>query len=145
MGTSFYLYENIGELEKVYGQQLKEETHCIKITDMYLKPNDVLWILEKYEKIKERPRIGRSIVHFRNTSFDDYKTGDERLILHDKLLFNIKRNKIQAYPKLLRKPSYEVKVDRYYGNKLNKNRKIDYNNRYYDLTMDRVNFVLKDK
>lgn len=143
MGTSFYVYENEEELKKVYGQQLNEETHCIKITDMYLKPNDVLWIIEQYDKIKEKPLIGRSIVHFRNTSFDEYKNGDEKLVLHEKLKFNPKRNKLQIFPKLLRKPEYEVKVDRYYGNEIKKPKLIDYNHRYYDLTLDRVNLVLK--
>ena len=78
MGTSFYVYENEEELKKLYGQQLNEEMHCIKIVDMYIKPNDVLWIVEKYDKIKDKPLIGRSIVHFRSASYDEYKKGDER-------------------------------------------------------------------
>jgi len=143
MGTSFYLYENEEELKKIYGAQLNEETHCIKITDMYLKPNDVLWIIEEYDKIKEKPLIGRSIVHFRNTSFNEYKNGDEKLILHDKLVFDPKRSKLQAFTKILRKPEFEVKVDRYYGDEKTKKCKIDYNHRYYDLTSDRVNLILK--
>tara|TARA_R110002020_G_scaffold475550_1_gene710865 strand:- start:4154 stop:4588 length:435 start_codon:yes stop_codon:yes gene_type:complete len=143
MGTSFYLYENEEELKKLYGVQLNEEMYCIKITDMFLKPNDVLWIIEEYNKIKEQPRIGRSIVHFRNTSFDEYKEGNEKLVLHDKLSFDVKRNKLQIFPKTLRKPEYEVKVDRYYGNPKKKKCKIDYDHRYYDLTSDRVNLVLK--
>tara|TARA_B100000029_G_scaffold490183_1_gene548908 strand:- start:668 stop:1099 length:432 start_codon:yes stop_codon:yes gene_type:complete len=143
MGTAFYLYENEEELKKLYGQQLNEEAHCIKITDMYLKPNDVLWIIEQYEKIKEKPLIGRSIVHFRNTSFDEYKEGNEKLVLHEKLAYDPKRNKLQMFPKKLRKPEYEVKVDRYYGNPKTKKCKIDYKHRYYDLTQDRVNMVLK--
>jgi len=143
MGTSFYIYENIEELKKVYGQRLDEETHCIKITDMFLKPNDVLWIIEQYDKIKEKPLIGRSIVHFRNTSFDDYKNGDEKLVLHNKLKYNPKRNKLQIFPKTLRKPEYEVKVDRFYGNEQKKSSLIDYHHRYYDLSADRVNLVLK--
>tara|TARA_B100001750_G_scaffold247870_2_gene275302 strand:+ start:851 stop:1282 length:432 start_codon:yes stop_codon:yes gene_type:complete len=143
MGTSFYIYENLEQLEKLYGETLKEEQHCIKITDMYLKPNDVLWIVEEYDKIKERPMIGRSIVHFRNTDFQDYKIGDERLVLHEKLKYEAKREKLQFFPKKLRKPEMEVRVDRYYGEHPEKSGKIDYNHRYYDLTMDRVNFVLK--
>lgn len=143
MGTSFYVYENEEELKKLYGQQLNEEMHCIKIVDMYIKPNDVLWIVEKYDKIKDKPLIGRSIVHFRSASYDEYKKGDEKLVLHDKLRYDPKRSKLQIFPKLLRKPEYEVKVDRYYGNEKTKKSKIDYDHRYYDLTLDRVNFVLK--
>jgi hypothetical protein len=143
MGTAFYIYENVEELKKLYGEYLNEETHCIKITDMFLKPNDVLWIIEQYDKIKEKPLIGRSIVHFRSASFDDYKNGDEKLVLHDKLKYNPKRNKLQIFPKKLRKPEYEVKVDRFYGDEQKKSALIDYNHRYYDLSSDRVNLVLK--
>ena len=39
--------------------------------------------------------------------------GDEKLVLHDKLCYDPKRSKLQMFPKLLRKPLFEVKVDRY--------------------------------
>jgi len=78
MGTSFYVYENLAEFEKLYKNTMGEEMYCIKITDMYIKPNDVLWIVEKYDKIKEKPLLGRSIVHFRDSSFEKNKQGDSK-------------------------------------------------------------------
>lgn len=143
MGTAFYVYENEKQMTDLYGDRLDEEMHCIKIVDMYIKPNDVLWMVEKYDKIKDKPLIGRSIVHFRDESFKDNEKGDEKLVLHDKLCYDPKRSKLQMFPKLLRKPLFEVKVDRYYGDPQKKKIKIDYNHRYYDLTLDRVNLILK--
>ena len=120
--------------------------YCIKITDMYLKPNDVLWIVEKYDKIKEKPLLGRSIVHFRDSSFEKNKQGDEVLVLHEKVKFDPKRMKVQFFPKLLRKPMFELKCDRFYGDEtMKKGKKIDYAHRYYDINADRVNLVLKDE
>jgi|TARA_R110002012_G_scaffold321363_2_gene548852 hypothetical protein len=146
MGTSFYVYENLAEFEKLYKHTMEEEMYCIKITDMYIKPNDVLWIVEKYDKIKEKPLLGRSIVHFRDSSFEKNKQGDEILVLHEKVKFDPKRMKVQFFPKILRKPLFELKCDRFYGNEnMKKGKKIDYAHRYYDINADRVNLVLKDE
>ena len=144
MGTSFYVYETIEDFERIYKYKIKEEMHCIKITDIYLKPNDTLWIIEEYKKIKEKPLLGRSIVHFRDSSFEKNKQGDEILVLHDKVRFNPSKMKVQFFPKLFRKSTLEIKCDRFYGDEnIKKPRYIDYSHRYYDVYADRVNFILK--
>jgi hypothetical protein len=52
--------------------------------------------------------------------------------------------KVQFFPRKLRKPLFELKCDRFYGDENNKKGKdIDYNHRYYDINADRVNLILK--
>ena len=50
--------------------------------------------------------------------------------------------KLDFFPRFLRKPLLQWRVDRYLGEPIKK-AKIDYDHRYYDFDLDRINFILE--
>tara|TARA_Y100000590_G_C15745555_1_gene1021847 strand:+ start:7517 stop:7960 length:444 start_codon:yes stop_codon:yes gene_type:complete len=146
MGTAFYVYENISEYEKSYKGRRDEVVHESKISNMLLKPHygkePHLWVVSKSNPQPEKPRLERSIVHFRNGDCYGYTTGDELKIEDGKITFNAKTMQIEFLPKTLRKPELVFKVDRYYGNEMKSRKKITGTEKFYDTIMDRINIIL---
>ena len=151
MGTAFYVFENEEEYTKMYKDRQTEQVHHSPVLEMHLKPDSVrehhLWVITKSSTQKERPRMERSIVHFRNglQSAASYKEGDEISLEKKDVKFNKKKMVIQILPKTLRKPILEFRVDRYYGDEVKGRIKADEQKYYYDTVMDRINIVLKPK
>jgi hypothetical protein len=144
MGTSIYVYETESEYLRHYKGMNNEIMFSAPILNIFLKPNKKLWIVSKISKNKERPQLGRSIVHFINGSIDEYVNGDE-IPVKNNIVYNPKKNKIEFFPKILRSPELEIRVDRFYGDNLKKKTDLDVSKRYYDISRDRLNFILQDK
>ena len=143
MGTSIYVYESEKEYLRHYHRLDKEVMFSAPILDIFLKPDKKLWVVSKITKHKERPQLGRSIVHFVNGTVFEYSDGNERPILHNSIAFNPKKSRIEFFPKKLRSAELEIRVDRFYGAPPNKRAYLDQTKRFYDISRDRLNFILK--
>ena len=149
MGTSFYVYNNIEEYNSLYKGRIGEQFYDIKILELYVKENKKgepkLWVVTETNQMKESPRLERTIVHFRNGSADGFFEGDETKVLSDSIKYNPKTNRVEFYPQMLRKPKIEFRVDRIYGDKPKKRKQIKWSDKFYDLSSDRINFILSSK
>ena len=145
MGTSIYVYESEKEYLRHYHRLDKEVMFSAPILDIFLKPNKKLWVVSKISKHKERPQLGRSIVHFVNGTVFEYSEGDERPILHNSIAFNPKKGRIEFFPKKLRSAELEIRVDRFYGIMPKRKVVLDQSKRFYDISRDRLNFIVKNK
>ena len=143
MGTSIYVYETEKEYRKIYHRIDKEVMHSAPILDIFMKEDKKLWVVTKITKNKERPQLGRSIVHFVNGTVFDYSDGKERPILKNSVVFNSKKGRVEFFPKKLRSAELWIKVDRFYGIPPNKNVYLDQTKRFYDISRDRLNFILQ--
>ena len=145
MGTSIYVYETEKEYLQQYHRIDKEVMFSAPILDIFMKEDKKLWVVTKITKNKERPQLGRSIVHFVNGTVFDYSDGKERPILKNSVVFNPKKGRVEFFPKKLRDAELEIKVDRFYGTPPNKKVVLDQSKRYYDISRDRMNFIVKNK
>ena len=145
MGTAIYVYETEKEYLKIYNRMDKEVMFSAPILDIFLKPDKKLWVVSKVTKNKERPQLGRSIVNFINGTVFEYSNGDERPILKNSVVFNPKKGRVEFFPKKLRDPELWIKVDRFYGMPTNKKVVLDQSKRFYDVSRDRINFIIKNK
>ena len=129
--TDSYLMKHpeLSKLKEFFLEGLDKYTASILGTDKKL------WIVSKISKHKERPQLGRSIVHFINGSIDEYVNGDE-VPVKNNIAYNPKKNKIEFFPKILRSPELEIRVDRFYGDNLKKKTDLDVSKRYYDISRD---------
>ena len=143
MATSIYIYESLKEYNKIYGLERGDEHRETLLKDLYVREGK-LFIVTNTSMHKEQPQIARSFVHFRNGDLGGWKNGEEKLVLHSSLKYNMRKNKLELFPKFLRKPLLSLRVDRFYGVSI-KNKIIDYNHRFYDLFRDRINLVMCDK
>jgi len=144
MGTSIYVYETEKEYLKIYKGLDKEIMHSAPIIDIFLKEDKKLWVVSKITKNKERPQLGRSIVHFINGTIFDYANGQEIAIEKNNIRYNPKKGVVEFFPKKLRKAELEIRADRFYGDELKKKTNINNTKRYYDISRDRLNFILQD-
>tara|TARA_Y100000296_G_C4935886_1_gene138981 strand:- start:43 stop:489 length:447 start_codon:yes stop_codon:yes gene_type:complete len=145
MGTAVYVYETEKEYLKIYHRMDKEVMFSAPILDIFLKPDKKLWVVSKITKNKERPQLGRSIVNFVNGTVFDYSDGDEMPVRKNGIKYNPKKDKIEIFPKKIRKPELELRVDRFYGDKPKKSVFLDQTKRFYDVSRDRINFIVKNK
>ena len=145
MGTAIYVYETEKEYLKIYHRMDKEVMFSAPILDIFLKPNKKLWVVSKITKNKERPQLGRSIVNFVNGTVFEYSNGDERPILKNSVVFNPKKGRIEFFPKKLREAELWIKVDRFYGMPPKGKVILDQSKRFYDVSRDRINFIVKNK
>ena len=149
MGTAFYVYSSKSEYEKVYEGRIGEKFVDVNIDELYVKENKKgepkLWVVTETNQMKESPRLEKTVVHFRNGSADGYFEGDETKVFSDTVKYNPKSNRLEFFPQLLRKPLLEFRVDRFYGDKPKRRRTVKWSEKFYDLSTDRVNFILSSK
>ena len=145
MGTSIYVYETEQEYRRIYHRMDKEVMFSAPILDIFLKPDKKLWVVSKVTKNKERPQLGRSIVNFVNGTVFEYSNGDERPILKNSGVFNPKKGRVEFFPKKLREAELWIKVDRFYGMPPKGKVVLDQSKRFYDVSRDRINFIVKNK
>jgi len=145
MGTAIYVYETEKEYLKIYHRMDKEVMFSAPILDIFLKPDKKLWVVSKVTKNKERPQLGRSIVNFVNGTVFEYSNGDERPILKNSVVFNPKKGRVEFFPKKLREAELWIKVDRFYGMPPKGKVILDQSKRFYDVSRDRINFIVKNK
>ena len=145
MGTAIYVYETEKEYLTQYHRMDKEIMFSAPILDIFMKPDKKLWVVSKITKNKERPQLGRSIVHFVNGTVFDYSDGNERRIMHNSIAFNPKKGRVEFFPRKLRSAELEIRVDRFYGMPPNKKVYLDQTKRFYDISRDRINFIIQNK
>jgi len=145
MGTAIYVYETEKEYLKIYHRMDKEVMFSAPILDIFLKPDKKLWVVSKVTKNKERPQLGRSIVNFVNGTVFEYSNGDERPILKNSVVFNPKKGRVEFFPKKLREAELWIRVDRFYGMPPKGKVVLDQSKRFYDVSRDRINFIVKNK
>lgn len=145
MASSIYLYNDYEEFEKFNKANFNEIFKTTKIIDLYVHDKTKLWVVTNTNDLKERPHLQKSLVHFRNSTCEEYKTDKTKLVLHNKIKFNPKKMCIDIFPRFLRKPELRWRVDKYINGSNNKKSKmIDYDNRFYDFENNRINFILKN-
>ncbi len=145
MASSIYVFDDMKTFDHFYKGYTDQLTRRVKIIDMYIQDKDKLYVVTNTNTTKERPRIGKSLVHFRNGDIGEYKNDGTRLITHDKIKFNRKKMQLEFFPRFLRKPFLKWRVDRYLDAVFrNENKQIDYDHRYYDFETDRIIFILKN-
>jgi len=151
MGTAFYVFETEELYDKLYKERRKEKIHHSPITAFYLRLDKVkenhLWVITESSTEKERPRLERSIVHFRNGehSILQYKNGEEIQLQRKNIKFDKNKMKVKIMPKTFRKSLLEFKVDRYIGDKIMGRLKSEEQEYFYDTIMDRINIILIPK
>jgi len=151
MGTAFYVYETKELYDKTYKERINEKIHHSPVITFYLKFDKVkenhLWVITESSTQKERPRMERSIVHFRNGehSILQYKDGEEIQLQKKNIKFDKHKMIVKIMPKTLRKSLLEFRVDRYIGNEITGTIKADDQEYFYDTVMDRISVVLKPK
>lgn len=143
MGTSIYVYESMEEYGIHYNKMDQEVMFAAPIMNIYLKPDNKLWVVTKISKHKERPQFGRSIVHFINGSIEEHLDGLETMIKEKDIKYNPKNNNIEFFPSIGHS-RLELRVDRYYGNKPQKKKELSNSKRFYDISRDRINLILQD-
>ncbi len=149
MGTSIYVYETEKEYRRHYHRMDEEIMFSAPILDIFMKEDKKLWVVTKISKHKERPQLGRSIVHFINGTVFDYSDGKERRIggctnCKD-VAYNPKKNNVEFFPKKLRGAELEIRVDRFYGMIPKGKVILDQSKRFYYISRDRLNFIVKNK
>ena len=153
MASSIYIYTNRDDYENLYKGKTEAWTYETPILDMFIKPTEgydvddsiptnKLWVITNTSKLKERPSLGRTIVHFTNGSAFDHLRGDEVLVEKDKVIYNPKNNQIEFSPRKLRKPLMSLRVDKVIGGKPKKKSRIIFKRILYDLTLDRLNLFV---
>ena len=144
MATSIYIYDSMKTYKKVMGSERNDPLRECELIDLYIK-KDKLYVITNTSMHKEQPRLERTIVHFRNGKIGEWKSGKETLVTYGNLRYNSKNDKLELFPRFLRKPELDFKVGRFYGDLTCKKPKIDYTNRFYDLQMDRISLILEEK
>lgn len=143
MATSIYIFDSDRIFKAIYREHMDDVEYKMPLIDLYVK-GERLWVVTNSNDMKEQPRLTRSIVHFRKDNAKDYVEGDEKLVTHGKVRYNEKRNQLEFFPRLLRKPLLSMRVGRYFG--INEGKcNIDYDKRYYDFKNDRMIFILEDQ
>ena len=151
MGTAFYVYETEEVYDKLYKERRKEKIHHSPIIALYLRLDKVkenhLWVITESSTEKERPRMERSIVHFRNGEHSvlQYKNGEEIQLQRKNIKFDKNKMRVKIMPKTFRKSLLEFKVDRYIGDEIMGRLKSEEQEYFYDTVMDRINIVLIPK
>lgn len=148
MGTSIYVYENLNVYCEKYKNLVDENKDVnetsLKVLDLFIKDNERLWIIIDSNDFSNKSNISRSITFLNLKEFNHYRTGDELLVMHDMITYDVKKNHIKFLPKFLRKCKLDLKVDRYNGELPQKNKKIDQKNIFFDLIHNRLILILKN-
>ena len=153
MASSIYIYTNLQDYENLYKGKQEAYTYETPIIDLFIRPREgdavtdsiqtnKLWVITQTDKVKMRPSLERTIVHFSNGTCFDFCSGNEVQVEREKIIYNPKNNQLEFYPRKLRRPLLSLKVDKVVGGKPSKKSKINFKAKYYDMTHDRLNLFV---
>ena len=154
MASSIYIYTNIVDYENLYKGKQEAYTYETPILDFFIRPtqgysaedsidSNKLWVVTHTDKVKMRPSLERTIVHFSNGSCFDFICGNELQVEKEKIFYNPKNNQLEFYPRRFRQPPLlSLKVDKVIGGKPKKRSMIRFKNKYYDMVHDRLNLFV---
>ena len=143
MATTFHVYDKYSTYKQRYLDKTDSVYFAVDITDCYIV-GEHLWVVTNTNLEKERPELHRTIVHFRNNDISKYETGEEVLVKYEESRYNPKNNNIEFCTRRFRKPLFSIRTGRFHGDRPSKPVKLNWAYRFYDITNDRVNLVLKD-
>jgi hypothetical protein len=144
MATSIYIFENDELFQKIYKDVMEDPMYVMPIIDLYVK-GESLWIVTNSNDQKEQPRLNSTLVHFRQGNIKGWEQGDEKLVKHDKIRYNHKKQHLEFFPRMLRKPLLSMRVGRCISDNKDKYSSVDYDKRFYDFTNNRIIFLLENK
>ena len=93
-------------------------------------------------KLFEHPDVSRSISCFQLNNIKKHLKGDEKLVLHDKISFNPKKQTVEFLSRKLRKPVMAIRVGRFWGDLPEKTKKVDSNYKFFNVLYNKVDLVL---
>lgn len=141
MATAFYVYDSLDEYNRLNKDYIDDLLFSVKLEDIYIM-GDKMILVTNTNDAKERINTARTIIHARNGVVPDELKQKSKLVKHDTVYYDVKKKRVIFSPKFLRKPLYEVRADRYYGDLIRGRLKINYEHRFYDFVRDRVVFIL---
>jgi len=158
MASSIYVYRTFADYKRFYPPaEIKEPLNHSPLIDMYVKEDkDIkkLWVITNTAPANYKPELWRSLVHFRNGTCKKWLDGSEKLVKHDNIFYDFKKNHLIIEPRFLCAPYYSRHVDRYVGKSpksdsklldyINHTVKINYDKRFYDHVRDRMNFIIEE-
>ena len=144
MATSIYIFENDKFFQKIYKDVMEDPLYVMPIIDLYVK-GESLWIVTNSNDQKDKPRLSNTLVHFRQGNVKGWEEGDEKLVKHDKIRYNHRKQHLEFFPRVLRKPLLSLRVGRCIGDNNDKYSKVNYDKRFYDFTNNRIIFLLDNK
>ena len=148
MGISVHVYETVDEYvlrnKHNISDKLDVNEASLSLLDIWITPEDKLMIVCNCEKFFDRPDVSRSITCFQKNNIHKYLKGDEKLVKYDDVEFDPKTENIQFFKKRLRKAPIFFKVGRFWGNKPKKTMKIDNSKMFFNIKLNRIEFILFD-
>ena len=123
---------------------MEDPLYVMPIIDLYVK-GESLWIVTNSNDQKDKPRLSNTLVHFRQGNVKGWEEGDEKLVKHDKIRYNHRKQHLEFFPRVLRKPLLSLRVGRCIGDNNDKYSKVNYDKRFYDFTNNRIIFLLDNK
>ena len=153
MASSIYIYTKRSDYDNLYKGKTEAYTYETPILDFFIRPTEGydaadsiptnrLWVVTQTDKVKMRPSLERSIVHFSNGSCFDFCSGSELQVEKEKVFYDPINNMLEFYPRRFRKPLLSLKVDRVVGGRPKDKSKINFKVKYYDMTHDRLNLFV---
>ena len=130
--------------QKIYKDVMEDPLYVMPIIDLYVK-GESLWIVTNSNDQKDKPRLSNTLVHFRQGNVKGWEEGDEKLVKHDKIRYNHRKQHLEFFPRVLRKPLLSLRVGRCIGDNNDKYSKVNYDKRFYDFTNNRIIFLLDNK
>ena len=108
MGISFHVYQNVDEYVKRNNEKINPKAEVneasLPLSDMYITPDEKLMLVLDCLKLFDHPDVSRSISCFQLNNIKKHLKGVEKLVLHDKISFNPKKQTVEFVSRKLRKP-----------------------------------------
>ena len=148
MGISVHVYETVDEYvlrnKHNVSDKLGVNEAALALLDIWITPDDKLMVVCNCENFFDRPDVSRSISCFQKNNVHKYLKGDEKLVKYDDVEFDPKTENIQFFKKRLRKAPIFFRVGRFWGNKPRKTMKIDWSKKFFNIKLNRIEFILFD-
>ena len=146
MGISFHVYQNVDEYVKRNNEKINPKAEVneasLPLSDMYITPDEKLMLVLDCLKLFDHPDVSRSISCFQLNNIKKHLKGDEKLVLHDKISFNPKKQTVEFVSRKLRKPIMTIKVGRFWGDLPARTKKIDTKNKFFNVASNKVDLIL---
>jgi hypothetical protein len=147
MGISMHVYSDLNEYilrnsDRVDGKRKINES-SLKLLDMIVTPDDKILVVLDCEKYFDRPDVSRSIACYQKNNISKYMNGEERLVKYEDVEYNPKNDNITFFPKFIGKSGIFFKIGRFWGDRPEKKTKIDWEYKFYNLSMNKIDLILK--
>ena len=146
MGISFHVYQNVAEYIKRNKDKVNPKAEVneasLPLADLYITPDEKLMLVLDCLKLFEHPDVSRSIACFQLNNIKKHLKGYEKLVLHDKISFNPKKQTVEFLSRRLRKPVMSIRVGRFWGDLPEKTKRVDSKHKFFNVLYNKVDLVL---